>query len=107
MRKHSELVLLFPLFPIFLLGLLPMLVFPFAGFAGLGIAGGLLIESGIAESLRVMTEHNERIIVRGHSGRSDQARHLSSFKSDLRWAKRLSAAGLSIACIAIAGLYWT
>jgi hypothetical protein len=107
MRKdYPELGLLIPLFPISLLGMLPMLVFPLAGFAGVGIIGALMIACGFAEYLRATEEYNEHIVVRGDLARSNQARHLSSLKSGLRWAKGLVAAGVSIACIAIAGLYW-
>ena len=107
MRKdYPELGLLIPLFPIFLLGMLPLLVFPLAGFAGLGIIGGLMIGCGFAECLRATQEYNEHIVVRGDLARPHQARHLSSLKSGLRWAKGLGVAGVSITCIAIAGLYW-
>jgi hypothetical protein len=107
MRKdYSELTLLIPLFPIFLLGMLPMLVFWLAGFAGLGIIGGLMIACGFAECLRATQEYNEHIVARGDLARPNQARHLSSLKSSLRWAKGLGGAGISMACIAIAGLHW-
>ena len=104
MRKDSELVLLVPLFPIFLLGMLPLLVFPLLGFAGLAVIGALMIACGFAECVRSMAEYNEHTIMRGYSARSDQARYLSSLKSGLRLAKGLGAAGVCIACIAIAGL---
>ena len=92
MRKDSELVLLIPLFPIFLLGMLPLLVL------------ALVIACGFAEYLRAMDEYNEHSIMRGYSARSDQARSLSSLNSGFRLAKGLGAAGVCIACIAIAGL---
>jgi hypothetical protein len=106
MRKdHSELVLLVPLFPIFLLGMLPMLLFPLLGFAGLAVIGALVIACGFGEYGRAMAEYNEDVIVRGYLARSDQGRHLlSSLKSASRLAKGLIAAGVGIACIAIAGL---
>ena len=104
MRKDSELVLLVPLFSIFLLGMLPLLVLPLVGFAGLAVIGVLMIACGFAEYLRAMGEYNEHTIMRGYSARSDQARYLSSLKSGLRLAKGLGAAGVCIACIAIAGL---
>jgi hypothetical protein len=104
MRKDSELVLLVPLFPIFLLGMLPLLIFPLLGFAGLAVIGALMIACGFAECVRSMAEYNEHTIMRGYSARSDQARYLSSLKSGLRFAKGLGAAGVCIACIAIAGL---
>jgi hypothetical protein len=47
---------------------------------------------------------HEHTIMRGYSARSDQARYLSSLKSGFRFAKGLGAAGVCIACIAIAGL---
>jgi hypothetical protein len=37
---------------------------------------------------------------------SDRARYQSSLKSGLRLAKGLSAAGVCMACIAVAGLHW-
>jgi hypothetical protein len=104
MRKDSELVLLVPLFPIFLLGMLPLLIFPLLGFAGLAVIGALMIACGLAECVRAMAEYNEHTIMRGYLARSDQARYLSSLKSGLRLAKGLGAAGVCIACIAIAGL---
>jgi hypothetical protein len=104
MRKESDLVLLIPLFPIFLPGMLPLLVLPLVGFAGFAVMGVLMIACGFAEYLRAMEEYNEHTIMRGYSARSDQARYLSSLKSGLRLAKGLGAAGVCMACIAIAGL---
>lgn len=105
MRKvYSELVLLGALFPIFILGVLPLLILPLIGFAGLAVIGVLMIACGSWECLRAMAEYSEHTIMRGYSGRSDQARHQSSLKSGLRLAKSLGTAGVCIACIAIAGL---
>jgi hypothetical protein len=105
MRKSSELTLLIPLFPTFLLGMLPMLVLPLVGFAGLAVIAALMIACAFAEYLRAMSEYNEHTIVRGHLAESDRARYRSSLRSGLRLAKGLSAAGVCMACIAVAGLY--
>ena len=106
MGKTSETGPLILLFPIFLLGMLPMLVLALVGFVGLAVIAALMIASAFAECLRAMSEYNEQTIVRGFLAASDRARHLSSLRAGLRLTKGLSAVGLCMACIAIAGLYW-
>jgi hypothetical protein len=106
MGKTSQTGLLILLFPIFLLGMLPMLVLPLVGFVGLAVIAALMLACAFAECLRVISEYNEQTIVRGFLAASDRARCLSSLRTGLRLAKALSAAGVCVACIAIAGLYW-
>ena len=106
MRKSSQVMLLAPLFPSFLLGMLPMLVLPLVGFVGLAVIAALMIACAFAECLRVMSEYNERTVMGGYLAASDRARYLSSVRSGLRLAKGLGAAGVCMACVAVAGLYW-
>jgi len=106
MRKSSELMLLVSLFPTFLLGMLPMLLLPLVGFVGLAVVATLMIACAFAECLRVMSEYNEHTIVRGYLPASDRACYLSSLRSGFRLAKGLSLAGVCMACISVAGLYW-
>ena len=106
MRKSSELMLLVPLFPAFLLGMLPMLLLPLVGFVGLAVLATLMIACGFAECLRVISEYNEHTVLRGYLPASDRARHLSSLRSGVHLVKGLSLAGLCMACISVAGLYW-
>ena len=106
MRKSSELMLLLPLLPAFLLGMLPILVLSLVGFVGLAVLATLMIACAFAECLRAMSEYNEHTLVRGYVPTSDRARYLASLRSGFRLARGLSLAGVCMACISVAGLYY-
>jgi hypothetical protein len=99
-------MLLVPLFPTSLLGMLPMLLLPLVGFVGLAVVATLMIACAPAECLRVMSEYNEHTIVRGYLPASDRAHYLLSLRSGFRLAKGLSLAGVCMACMSVASLFW-
>jgi hypothetical protein len=106
MRRQSEALLILALLPIFFLGLLPMLLFGLLGFAGLGIAGVLLVCIGMAEGLQANSDFNRQVIVHGYARQSERAAHASHLRSAIRFKAVMSLTGALLSASGLFGFFY-
>src|SRR5712691_7710786 len=106
MRRPSEILLLLPLLPIFIIGMFPMLLFVFLGFAGLGLAGILVVCVGLSDGLHANSDFNRQVIVHGYARQSERAVHASNLRSANSLARFIKLAGASLILAGLLGLFY-
>ena len=106
MRRQSEILLLLPLLPIFVVGMFPMLLFCFLGFAGLGIAGILVVCIGLSDGLHANSDFNRQVIVHGYARPSERAVHASNLHSAVRFATVMKATGAGLIAAGLLGSFY-
>lgn len=108
MRAREPDMLLLPfLLPLFIVGSIPLLLLAFLGYAGLGIAGLLMILAAQRDEFDATSTIVRQTITGGVLNSSDRAAQRADVVAAMRLGHVLVIAGVvSIAC-AIGGLYYS
>lgn len=106
MRAREPDILLLPfLLPLFIVGSIPLLLLAFLGYAGLGLAGLLMILAAQRDEFDATSTIVQQTITQGALSASDRAAQSADVLTAIRLGHVLIAAGVvSIAC-SIVGLY--
>jgi hypothetical protein len=106
MRFREPDILLLPfLLPLFILGSIPMLLLAFLGFAGLGLAGLLMLLAAQRDEFDAHSTFLRHTIADGALRPTDRAVYRTDMLASIRLAYMLRLAGVtSIVCGAV-GLY--
>lgn len=105
--SNSEAFIVLPLLPIFLAGAFPILLMGFLGFAGLAMAGALMMSAALTMALDTDTERKQRMIAQGVSRSNDRSAQSAAEDDTLFFAKAFGAAGAALVAIAATVLLTT
>ena len=104
--KEPDILLLPILLPLFLLGSVPLLLLAFLGYAGLGLAGLLMLLAAQRDEFDAHGDFIRHAITEGALRATDRAVQRTDMLAAVRLAYVLRIAGtMSIVCAAI-GLYY-
>ena len=104
--KEPDILLLPVLLPLFLLGSVPLLLLAFLGYAGLGLAGLLMLLAAQRDEFDAHDDFIRHAIMDGLQRPTDRAVQRTDMLAAVRLAHVLRIAGAaSMACAAI-GLYY-
>ena len=108
MRFREPDILLLPfLLPLFILGSIPLLLLAFLGYAGLGLAGLLMLLAAQRDAFDATGTYVQHAITDGAVKPSDRAVQRTDMRAAMRLAFFLRVAGTaSIVCGAV-GLYYS
>jgi hypothetical protein len=108
MRFKEPDVLLLPfLLPLFILGSIPLLLLAFLGFAGLGLAGLLMLLAAQRDEFDAHGTFINHAITDGTLRPSDRAVYRTDMLAAMRLAYFLRIAGVASIVCAVIGLYYS
>jgi hypothetical protein len=105
--KEPDILLLPFLLPLFILGSIPLLLLAFLGFAGLGLAGLLMLLAAQRDEFDAHGTFINHAITDGALRPSDRAVYRTDMLAAVRLAYFLRIAGAASIVCAVIGLYYS
>ena len=105
--KEPDILLLPVLLPLFILGSIPLLLLAFLGYAGLGLAGLLMLLGAQRDESDAKDDFAQHAVSDGLWRASDRAMQRRDVLAAHRLAQTLRLAGSAAIICGIAGLYYS